>query len=90
MNHFTLTVTSKGQVTLPAEFRQKLGIEAGTKLTLAIDDNGEARLRKTKSLRELAGSMAHVGRDLGRALTRADLDEAIATAILEKEARSKG
>ncbi|MDK9696317.1 MAG: AbrB/MazE/SpoVT family DNA-binding domain-containing protein [Siculibacillus sp.] len=90
MNHFTLTVTSKGQVTLPAEFRQKLGIEAGTKLTLAVDDNGEARLRKSKSLRELAGSMAHVGRDLGRALTRADIDEAITTAIVEKEARSDG
>lgn len=88
MNHFTLTVTSKGQVTLPAEFRQKLGIEAGTKLTLALGDDGEARLRKSKSLRELAGSMAHVGRELGRALTRADVDEAITTAVLEKEARS--
>ena len=88
MTHFTLTVTSKGQVTLPAEFRQKLGIAAGTKLTLALDDSGEARLRKSKSLRELAGSMAHVGRELGRPLTRADFDEAITTAILEKEARS--
>jgi len=90
MNHFVLTVTSKGQVTLPAEFRQKLGIEAGTKLTLAVEDGGEVRLRKTKSLLELAGSMAEAGRVLGRPLTRADVDEAIATAVGAKEARSRG
>jgi AbrB family looped-hinge helix DNA binding protein len=89
MNHFVLTVTSKGQVTLPAAFRERLGIEAGTKLTLALDDNGEARLRKSKSLLELAGSMAEIGRDFGRPVTRADIDGAIAAAASEKEARSR-
>ena len=90
MNHFVLTVTSKGQVTLPAAFRAQLGIAPGTKLTLAIDDNGEARLRKSRSLLDLAGSMAEVGRDFGRAVTRADVDEAIVAAVTEKEARSRG
>lgn len=89
MNHFTLTVTSKGQVTLPAEFRERLGIEAGTKLTLAIDDAGEVRLRKSKSLGELAGSMAHIGREFGRALTRDDIDAAITMAVVDKEARAR-
>lgn len=89
MNHFVLTVTSKGQVTLPAAFREKLGIEAGTKLTLALDESGEARLRKSKSLHELAGSMAAIGRDFGRPVTRSDIDEAIEAAVVEKEARSR-
>ncbi|TBW33946.1 AbrB/MazE/SpoVT family DNA-binding domain-containing protein [Siculibacillus lacustris] len=89
MNHFILTVSSKGQVTLPAELRQKLGIETGTKLTLAVDDAGEVRLRKSKSLLELAGSMAHVGRELGRPLTQDDIDAAITVAVGEKEARSR-
>lgn len=89
MNHFVLTVTSKGQVTLPAAFREKLGIEAGTKLTLALDESGEARLRKSKSLHELAGSMAAIGRDFGRPVTRGDIDDAVAAAVVEKEARSR-
>lgn len=89
MNHFVLTVSSKGQVTLPAEFRQKFGIEAGAKLTLALDDSGEARLRKSRSLLDLAGSMAEIGRDFGRPVTRDDIDEAITAAVIEKEARSR-
>ena len=89
MNHFVLTVSSKGQVTLPAEFREKFGIEAGTKLTLALDDSGEARLRKSRSLLDLAGSMAEIGRDFGRPVTRDDIDEAIAAAVVEKEERSR-
>lgn len=35
----TVTVTSKGQVTLPAEARRKLGIHAGTKLEFIIKDD---------------------------------------------------
>lgn len=90
MNHFVLTVSSKGQVTLPAAFREKLGIEAGMKLTLALDDSGEARLRKSSSLLDLAGSMAEIGRDFGRSLTRDDIDAAVSGAVGEKEERSRG
>lgn len=41
------TVTSKGQVTIPKEVRQRLGIRQGTKLEFAVVENHvEMRLLK--------------------------------------------
>jgi len=34
-----ITVSSKGQFTLPARFREKLGAEKGTRLRLRLDDD---------------------------------------------------
>ncbi|MFO1430079.1 MAG: AbrB/MazE/SpoVT family DNA-binding domain-containing protein [Candidatus Competibacteraceae bacterium] len=39
------TLTSKGQVTLPKEIRERLGLIAGSRLDFSIDDNGELRIR---------------------------------------------
>lgn len=39
------TLTSKGQVTLPKEIRERLGLTAGSRLDFSIDDNGELRIR---------------------------------------------
>jgi AbrB family looped-hinge helix DNA binding protein len=89
MQQFKLTVSTKGQVTLPAEVREKLGIETGTKLTLLLDDAGTVRIKKTKTLADIAGSMAHIGRALQRPITQDDIDDAITQAMEEKEARSK-
>ena len=52
----TATVTSKGQVTLPAEARRRLGIHAGTKLEFVIysDDRMEV-VRVGGSVRDLKG-----------------------------------
>jgi AbrB family looped-hinge helix DNA binding protein len=50
------TVTSKGQVTIPIEVRQALGIEPHDKVECVIEDEG-VRLRKRPSIRELAGSL---------------------------------
>jgi len=33
------TVSSKGQVTIPKKFREKLGIHAGTEVTFDLHDN---------------------------------------------------
>jgi len=54
----TATVTSKGQVTLPAEARRRLGIHAGTKLEFVIkgDDRMEV-LRIGGSVRDLNGAL---------------------------------
>lgn len=89
MTIFTLTVSSKGQVTLPAELREQLGIETGTKLTLAVEDGGAVRLRKRQPLESLIGDMAHIERDFGRPIEQADIDAAIEQAMAEKEARSR-
>jgi antitoxin PrlF len=34
-----ITMTSKGQVTLPVQARRRLGLEAGTKLAVSITDD---------------------------------------------------
>jgi AbrB family looped-hinge helix DNA binding protein len=87
--HFQLTVTSKGQVTLPAEYRRAVGIEAGTTLALTLEDDGEARLRKKRPLRELIGAYQHWG-DSRHPITKADIRQAAMDAMGEKEKRSTG
>lgn len=53
---FAMTVTSKGQVTLPAEFRMRAGIEAGDRLDLVLQRDGQARIRPRKGrLADLRG-----------------------------------
>lgn len=53
------TVTSKGQVTIPKEIRDRLGIEAGTQVEFVLGEGGELEVRtkepaieRLQSLRE--------------------------------------
>lgn len=71
----TATVTSKGQVTLPAEARRRLGIHAGTKLEFVIkDDDRMEVLRLGGSVRDLKGALPKPR----RALSLGEMDEVIA------------
>lgn len=36
---YTATITSQGQITLPAKLRKQLGIEKNTQVTIHIEDN---------------------------------------------------
>ena len=50
------TLTRKGQVTVPREIRDRLGLKAGDKLTFTLLSDGAVILRaKTKLLADLAG-----------------------------------
>ena len=71
----TATVTSKGQVTFPAEARRRLGIHAGTKLEFIIrgDDRLEV-IRVGGSVRDLKGALPKPK----RTLSLGEMDEAIA------------
>lgn len=40
MKHIISTITSKGQVTIPAEVRKHLRISRGDKLSFVIEDGG--------------------------------------------------
>lgn len=52
------TLTSKGQMTLPKEIREGLGIKPGNRVTFTLTPNGTALLRvKNKSVMSLAGSL---------------------------------
>lgn len=51
MTTTTTTLTSKGQVTIPKELREKLGLQQGDKLVL-VEEDGNIILRKV-SLEEV-------------------------------------
>jgi antitoxin PrlF len=64
----TVTVSSKGQVTLPAEARRLLGIRAGTKLQFIV--RGDDRLEVFK----VGGSVRALKGVLGKPPRRLSLD----------------
>lgn len=47
MRRFAMKLTSKGQVTLPAEYRRMVGAQVGDRLSLVVDDEGRGTLTKT-------------------------------------------
>ncbi len=52
----TATVTSKGQITIPAKVRAELGIEAGDKIEFVDMGQGQfAIVAATRSIKELKG-----------------------------------
>ena len=62
MKEIISTITSKGQVTIPAEVRKYLGIKTNDKIAFVIDSEGSVRLRVPRypdiaSLRGAAGSL---------------------------------
>ena len=48
MREYVATVTSKGQFTLPAAVRRQLGIHAGDRVAIVIEDEEGARLRRVE------------------------------------------
>lgn len=56
-NSYYSTLTSKGQATIPAPIRKKLGIKPGEKIL--FEENGQGIVIKTHSqlITELAGSL---------------------------------
>jgi AbrB family looped-hinge helix DNA binding protein len=62
MRAFQSTLTSKGQVTIPVEVRDHLGLSARDKLAFVIDDDGTVRVESVlyptlESIRGAAGSL---------------------------------
>lgn len=56
------TLTSKGQVTVPREIRERLGLASGDKLTFTLLSDGTVIMRaKTRRLLDLAGSLTRPG-----------------------------
>ncbi len=63
MKEIVATVTSKGQVTIPAQVRRHLGIGENARISFVIDDSGSVRVEAPRyptvaSLRGAAGSLA--------------------------------
>ena len=59
----TSTLTSKGQVTLPKEIRDRLGLRPGHQLSFELGEDGRIVVRaKTVPLASLAGLLRRRGR----------------------------
>jgi len=68
------TVTSKGQITIPAEVRKLMGLEPGTQVVFTQLDNGTTVMRaKTRSLADIKGLLKqHKGK--GRKVSIEDMN----------------
>lgn len=81
----TATVTSKGQVTIPAETRKRLRLVAGSKIDFVQNAAGETVVRaKTGDIRELRGFLKYDG----PSVSIEDMNAAIGEAVVESFKRS--
>ena len=84
MGAFT-TMTSKGQLTIPKEVRERLNLKAGTRLYVT-DQDGEVILKaKNKRAVDLAGILGPP--PSSETLTNEQIDEAIGRAVGEDDSR---
>jgi AbrB family looped-hinge helix DNA binding protein len=75
----TSVVTRKGQITIPAEFRQRLGLKEGDTVELHWDDTTLTVI----PLGSVTDKTYGLARKTGRALSSKELKEATETAIAD-------
>ena len=78
----TSTVTSKGQITLPRDVRQALGLGVGDKVDFVPAEGGFKIVALRKDISGLKGKFA--GR-VKRPITIKEMDEAIAESAAESD-----
>lgn len=73
----TSTLTSEGQVTIPKEIRDRLGLKEGDQLDIELDDQGRVVLRPASGdpLGRLPGLLRHLAPE--RPVTIEEMDEAV-------------
>jgi AbrB family looped-hinge helix DNA binding protein len=80
------TVTSKGQITIPQDVRERLGIVTGSRVEFVEGPEGGVEfVPLTGSVAALAGVVTWVGPPL----TIAQIDEGIGNAVAENDRRSR-
>jgi len=65
----TVTVTSKGQATIPKEFRDKLHIDTPGRVRFVENERGEIVVRPVKRPSELRGALASEAPDQEKSAT---------------------
>ncbi len=83
------TLTSKGQITLPREVRERLGVKEGDRLIFQFDERGELRLRPESEggpLGRLPGLLRHLAKK--RPVTVEEMKEAVREGAVERFERS--
>ena len=54
-----VSVTPKGQVTIPVDLRRKYKIQPGSKVEI-LEENGKITIKKITSILDLAGASSHI------------------------------
>jgi AbrB family looped-hinge helix DNA binding protein len=73
----TVRITSKGQVTIPVEIREKTGLLPETEVEFELDGKG-VRIRRARTPRRAGRGAAAVGRLRGKATVKMSTDEIMA------------
>lgn len=82
MKAFVSTISSKGQVTVPADVRRQLGVEAGDRISFVTTDAGTVELHPVRfTLEDALGSIEALPNE------SIDLDREIEVATEEHVAR---
>jgi AbrB family looped-hinge helix DNA binding protein len=80
------TVTSKGQITIPQDVRERHGIVTGTRVEFLEHDGVVEFVPLTGSIMDLKG-IVHWD---GPPLTQEQVDDGIAAELLNRDLRSRG
>ncbi|WP_398480118.1 AbrB/MazE/SpoVT family DNA-binding domain-containing protein [Tardiphaga sp.] len=82
-----MTLSSKGQLTLPAELRKLWKLKPGDRLGVEYDAAGRAVMTKRVRRSILESRKELEPLSLGRSLTQKDIDDAIAGEMIVQEDR---
>lgn len=83
MNQYLSVVTRKGQVTIPAEIREKLGIERGDKVAFELDEDGVLHITLTP-IKSVADMVYGALKPLEHAKTVHELEREYAEGVAEQ------
>jgi len=86
----TATMTSKGQLTVPKELRDRLGLVPGARLDVSLLE-GALVLRPTETIEDKLARLANIlpkRPKVRRLRTQKEIDAAIAAAVLARHRRS--
>jgi AbrB family looped-hinge helix DNA binding protein len=82
---YEVSVTAKGQVTIPKEIRDRLGVRGAGKVHFTIEDRGVVLKSKTGTIEDLAGILHRPGM---HAKTVEEMDEGIRKAVAGRYLRA--
>ena len=85
-------ITSKNQLTLPKEVRQRLGVGAGDSVVFELQADGSTvvRAKKNRDWRELVGCLNHLVKPGQKAVSVEEMDAAIGEYIAADHRRIFG
>lgn len=83
---FEATITSKGQVTVPKEIRQRLGVRAGGKVRFSVEDGRVTVAAPRSSILDLVGVLPKPK----RTVTIEEMNEGIRQAAVNRFLRAVG